>query len=165
MRDDRRSACPINLALEVLGDRWSLLILRDAIFAGKRTFGEFQASDERISNRVLSERLARLVEEGILTRQGSRSHKQKAEYRLTERGISLLPVLSQLGIWGRGCVGVTPVSEAVAVRLDEGGPTYWARLMDDLRADNSAVGGGRVAESSNPSAPGKRLSQRGRFST
>ncbi len=90
MREDRRSACPINLALEVFGDRWSLLIIRDMVFAGKRHFREFLASDEKISTRILSDRLASLVSKGVLTKTDDPDHKQKAIYSLTEKGIALL---------------------------------------------------------------------------
>ena len=95
-----KSGCPINLSLELLGDRWTLLIIRDLIFAGKRHFREFLQSDEGISSRTLAERLQTLQEEGILTRSDDPTHGLKTVYRLTEAGIDLLPVLATLGAWG-----------------------------------------------------------------
>jgi DNA-binding HxlR family transcriptional regulator len=96
-----RSSCPISLSLEVFGDAWTLLILRDLMFGGKRRFRELLASDEGISSNVLADRLKMLVEEEILTRADDPTHKQKAVYSLTERGIELLPILVQIGAWGR----------------------------------------------------------------
>src|SRR5271156_2949194 len=92
MRDAHRSGCPINLTLEVLGDRWSLLILRDMIFGGARRFRELLRSQERIASNILADRLRTLVEAGLLTRSGDPSHKQKAIYSLTEKAIALVPV-------------------------------------------------------------------------
>src|SRR5271154_1379210 len=100
MRDDHRSGCPINLTLEVLGDRWSLLILRDMIFGGARRFRELLRSEERIASNILADRLRTLVEAGLLTRRGDPTHKQKAVYSLTEKAIALVPVFVQIGVWG-----------------------------------------------------------------
>ena len=85
MLERPRSDCPISLALEILGDRWSLLILRDMMFARKRHFREFLRSGEGISTRVLSDRLSALVAEGILTKRDHPTHRQKAIYSLTEK--------------------------------------------------------------------------------
>ena len=95
-----KSGCPINLSLELLGDRWTLLIIRDLVFAGKKHFREFLQSDEGISSRTLAERLQTLQDEGILTRSDDPTHGLKTVYRLTEAGIDLLPVLATLGAWG-----------------------------------------------------------------
>src|SRR6516165_12025903 len=97
MREDRRSGCPINLMLEVVGDKWSLLVIRDMIFGNRRHFRELLAkSEEGIASNILADRLKRLVEQGIVTRVDDPSHKQKAIYSLTEQGIALLPVLAQM---------------------------------------------------------------------
>jgi DNA-binding HxlR family transcriptional regulator len=133
MRLDQRSPCPINLALEVFGDRWSLLIIRDLVFAGKRHFREFLSSDERISTRILTDRLGALVEEGILTKAEDPSHKQKVTYSLTEKGIALLSIVAQIGIWGRSYGPVTEESGAHAARLERGGPKLLKRMMSELR--------------------------------
>lgn len=128
-----RSRCPINMSMEVFGDRWTLLIIRDMMFGGKRHFRELQRSEERISSNILADRLARLVEEGIVTKRDDPSHKQKAIYSLTGKGIELLPVLAQIGAWG---VKYLPVSEELGIRaqlLADGGPEMWERYMDELR--------------------------------
>jgi len=135
-----RSYCPINLSLEVFGDSWSLLVLRDMMFAGKRHFRELLQSDERISSNILADRLARLVEQGLLTRSEDPTHKQKAIYSLTEKSITLLPVVVQIGAWGSRWVPdakkLEPGARKVVRQIQEGGPRMWEKLMDELRAEH-----------------------------
>lgn len=95
-----RSGCPVNICLEVFGDRWSLLIVRDLMVRGYRTFKEFQGSGEGIATNILANRLQRLETSGIVTRETEESDGRRVNYRLTERGISLAPVLLDLLIWG-----------------------------------------------------------------
>jgi DNA-binding HxlR family transcriptional regulator len=144
MRDARRSGCPISLALEVFGDRWTLLIIRDLMFAGKRHFRELLHSDERIASNILADRLNMLVEQGVVTRSGDPSHRQKGVYRLTKKGIDLLPVLAQLGIWSRRHEPVDEGLAATSRQLEEGGPALWAKMMDDLLRRDAAVAVGTV---------------------
>jgi DNA-binding HxlR family transcriptional regulator len=132
--ESHRSRCPINLGLEVFGDRWTLLIVRDLMFAGKRHFRELLHSDERIASNILADRLNMLVQQGIITRSGDPTHKQKAVYSLTEKGISLLPILAQIGIWSLSYMPVSAELGATAVELQAGGPLLWAKLMAELRA-------------------------------
>lgn len=131
-----RSLCPISLALDVIGDRWSLLILRDLMFAGKRHYRELLQSDEGISSNILAERLHRLVDAGLLTKTDDPTHKQKAIYRLTAMGIDLLPVVAQLGIWGRKYMPVTKESAANAARLEKGGPALLKSMKAELRSQH-----------------------------
>ena len=134
MTDDHRSGCPINLTLEVVGDKWSLLIIRDIIFGGRRHFRELLTqSEEGIASNILADRLKRLVDQGILTRAEDPTHKQKAIYSLTEQGIELLPILAQMAAWGRKYLPVTPELAIRAQLLEEGGPALWADFMDELR--------------------------------
>jgi DNA-binding HxlR family transcriptional regulator len=128
-----RSQCPISLALDVIGDRWSLLIVRDLMFAGKRYYRELMRSDEGISSNILAERLARLVDVGVLSRTDDPTHKQKAIYSLTPMGIDLLPVVAQLGIWGRKYMPVTPASGAQAEQLENGGAALLRKIQAALR--------------------------------
>ena len=116
MSGKEKSNCPINLSLEVFGDRWTLLIIRDMIFAGKKHFREFLQSDEGISSRTLADRLQALQEEGIVTRHDDPGHKLKAIYRLTQAGIDLLPVLVGLGSWGNHHRAADPELGAIAHR-------------------------------------------------
>ncbi|WP_018234926.1 helix-turn-helix domain-containing protein [Ensifer sp. BR816] len=149
MTDDHRSACPINLSLEVFGDKWSLLIIRDMIFGGKRHFRELLRSQEGISSNILADRLKTLLEIGMLTKRDDPSHKQKAIYSLTEMAIALVPIMAHLGAWGRRYL---PVSEELSIRaqlMEEGGPALWERFMDELRAEH-------LGETGAPSGPSVR---------
>jgi DNA-binding HxlR family transcriptional regulator len=102
MDGSHRSGCPINLSLEVFGDRWSLIILRDMMFGGRRHFRELLTqSEEGISSNILSDRLKMLLDQGMITKTDDPTHKQKAIYSLTEKAIALVPVFAQLGAWGR----------------------------------------------------------------
>ena len=133
MRKDVRSGCPVNLSLEILGDRWSLLVLRDIVFTGARHFRELLGGPERISSNILADRLAALVEHGLLTKADDPSHKQKVTYSLTEQAIELVPVFAQLSAWGTRHL---PVEEEYAARakvLAAGGPPLWETFMDELR--------------------------------
>lgn len=133
MATQQKSACPINLALEIFGDRWSLLIVRDMMFAGKRHFREFLQSEEGISSNILTERLGKLVEHGVLGKTDDPTHKQKAIYSLTPLGIDLLPVVTQVGIWGRKHTPVTKESGAPAAALEKGGAALQKKMRAELR--------------------------------
>ena len=139
MSGKNRSGCPISLSLEVLGDRWTLLIIRDIVFAGKKHFREFLQSDEGISSRTLAERLQTLQDEGILTRHDDPDHKLKAIYKLTEAGIDLLPAIADLGLWGSRYRAADPELGAIAQRLAEGGPQLLDRMRKELRAEHLAA--------------------------
>ena len=95
-----RSGCPVSMSLDLLGDRWSLLIVRDLMVRGYRTFGEFLHSGEGIATNILAGRLKRLEAAGILCTEPSEEDGRSAYYRLTEKGISLAPVMLELLIWG-----------------------------------------------------------------
>lgn len=96
----RRSNCPISFSLEVMGDSWTLLIIRDIIFAGKRTFGEFLNSDEKIARNILTNRLSRLEAMGLITKKPHPSDGRKDLYELTDAGLDFIPVLLELSVWG-----------------------------------------------------------------
>lgn len=95
----RRSGCPISIALELLGDSWSLLIVRDLMFKGRRTFNEFLDSGEGIATNVLAERLRRLEGGGIVEKRPDPDDGRRVLYRLTRKGIDLAPVLVEIVVW------------------------------------------------------------------
>jgi len=95
-----RSGCPVSISLEALGDRWSLLIIRDMMVRAFHTFKQFQESDEKIATNILTDRLRKLVAAGIITAEPEKSDGRKVNYRLTEKGIDLAPVVLDLLIWG-----------------------------------------------------------------
>jgi DNA-binding HxlR family transcriptional regulator len=133
MRENPRSGCPINMAVEAFGDRWSLLVLRDVMFGDRRYFRELLAgSEEGIASNILADRLKRLVGAGLLTRADARPG-QRAKYSLTEAAIELVPVIAELGAWGVRHRNTTPRLRVRAELLTDGGPELWAEFMDELR--------------------------------
>lgn len=146
-----RSGCAINAAVEVLGDNWSLIVLRDIIFGDRRHFRELLArNDEGIASNMLSSRLKKLVDEGLLTK-AEAVRGQKAKYSLTEAGIQTLPVMVALGTWGMTHRETTP-ELTIRARLMAEDPQLVSELMDELREAHLGV------PRPNPDAP--RASQR-----
>ena len=131
---NQRSGCPINLTLETLGDRWSLIVIRDMMFGNRRHFRELLGkSEEGIASNILADRLKKLQAQGMITRADDPSHKQKGIYSLTEKAIQLVPIMALVGGWGRKHL---PVSEELSIRaqlLEEGGPPMWDAFMEELR--------------------------------
>ena len=135
MAETARSGCPINLTLEMLGDRWSLIVIRDLMFGDRRRYRELLTrSEEGIASNVLADRLKRLVVAGLLTRADDPRHKQGAIYSLTEPAIQLVPLLATMGAWGRRHAPASPELSVRAALLEEGGPAMWDALMAELRA-------------------------------
>jgi DNA-binding HxlR family transcriptional regulator len=117
----RRSDCPINFALETFGDTWSLLIIRDIVYFGKQTYGEFLASEEGIATNILANRLARLEQQGILTKLPHPTDVRKERYVLTEKGLDLIPVLAEIANW------------SAEHDPETGAPPAWIALMKTER--------------------------------
>lgn len=99
-KQQRRSDCPINFSLETFGDLWSLLIIRDIVYFGKQSYGEFLESGEGIATNILATRLAQLEEKGILVKKQDPTDKRKDIYSLTNKGLDLIPILLELASWG-----------------------------------------------------------------
>jgi len=96
---ESKSQCPINQALEIFGDKWTLLIIRDIMFDGKRYFREMLGSDEKIASNILTDRLNKLEKFKILSKTNDKHHKQKNVYTLTKKGIDLVPVMIEIAQW------------------------------------------------------------------
>jgi DNA-binding HxlR family transcriptional regulator len=129
-----RSGCPINLTLEQLGDRWSLIVIRDIMFGNRRSYGDLLAhSEEGIASNILADRLKRLTALGLLTRQADPSHRQKMTYSLTEASIQLVPLLAHMGAWGRRHARPSTELSVRAELLENGGPDLWEGFMAELR--------------------------------
>ena len=97
----RRSDCPISCVLDLIGDKWTLLILRDMLFFNKSRFEEFLESSEKISTNILTDRLHKLEAGGLITKTPYSSHRLRMSYSPTEKGESLIPVLKEIVKWGR----------------------------------------------------------------
>ena len=130
--DETRSGCPVSLGLDIFGDKWTLLIIRDLMFTGKRHFREMLGSDEHISTNVLADRLKMLLDHEIITKAESPNHRQKVVYSLTEKGIALLPILMQISRWS---YRYRPVGEAyrTGARPREQDGTAGHDLMEEVR--------------------------------
>jgi DNA-binding HxlR family transcriptional regulator len=133
VRKGHRSECVINLTVEIFGDPWSLLVIRDIIFMNRRHFRELLTeSVEGIASNILADRLRRLVQQGILVKSSDPSHKQKSIYSLTEKGIELLPLLMEMVAWANKHLPAAKL-KGLAQVLDAGGPKVRARFITDLR--------------------------------
>jgi DNA-binding HxlR family transcriptional regulator len=133
VRKDHRSECVINRMVEMFGDKWSLLIIRDIIFVNRRHFRELLTKSlEGIASNMLADRLQRLIEQGIIVKSDDASHKQKVIYSLTEKGIGLLPLLMEMVVWGHKYLPDSGLRGLARV-LEEGGPKLWAEFMAELR--------------------------------
>lgn len=129
-----RSGCPINLSVEVLGDRWSLVVLRDIMFGNFRTYRDLHGNSlEGIATNILAARLKHLSAEGFLTSAPDPNHKQRTIYSLSEKAIDLVPVMVALSAWGVAYMPVSPDLAARAIVLRDGGPQLAQDFADELR--------------------------------
>lgn len=130
-----RSGCPINMTMELIGDRWSLVVLRDLMFSDRTGFRDLlHHSLEGIASNVLAARLSKLVAAGLLARHQNPDHRQKIDYRLTDAAIDLVPVISELGAWGTRWLPTTPELAIRARLLADGGDDLRRRFMNELRS-------------------------------
>ena len=95
----RRSECPISYTLDIFGDKWTMLIIRDLLLYGKDSFSEFLCSDEKIATNILTDRLNLLVKEGFVTKHTAPTNKSKFLYRPTEKAIEMIPILGEITLW------------------------------------------------------------------
>jgi DNA-binding HxlR family transcriptional regulator len=123
------------MTMELIGDRWSLVVLRDVMFGGRTRFRELlHHSLEGIASNVLASRLAKLTDAGLLTREPDPDHRQKVDYFLTDAAIELVPLIIEVGDWGSRWLPTTPELAVRARVLADGGPELRTRFMDELRA-------------------------------
>lgn len=100
LKSNHRSGCPVSVSLDIFGDRWSLLIARDLMIRGYRTFKQFEESGEGVATNILTDRLQKLESTGIISTEVDEGDRRRVNYRLTQKGIDLAPVLLELLIWG-----------------------------------------------------------------
>ncbi|AYL94291.1 winged helix-turn-helix transcriptional regulator [Mucilaginibacter celer] len=130
--ENHRSFCPLNLIVEILGDRWSLLILRDMMFEGKRNFRQLLQMEENIGSSVLTDRVNGLEQAGLMTRVQDPTHKQKITYSLTEKGIDLMPMIIEAMKWSVKYEAVDREKYKPAVDLVLAGPEAQRKLAQEL---------------------------------
>ena len=134
-----RSDCPISTALDLFGDKWSLLIIRDLIFKGKNTYGEFQEAGEGIASNILADRLWLLESGGIISKHKHPQSKAKILYKLTEKGIELVPVLVEIIEWSEKYHKVHPQATAFAKTLKRNKEQVIRDLMTRLKKELKKV--------------------------
>jgi DNA-binding HxlR family transcriptional regulator len=134
----RRSGCPISIALELLGDPWSLLIVRDLMFKGLNSFGDFLGAGEGIASNILADRLARLEHADIVRKQRDGLDRRRFVYRLTAKGIALAPVLVELVLWSDAHEETDAPPETITAMRQ-----HRAEFLREVRAQWKADGGGR----------------------
>jgi DNA-binding HxlR family transcriptional regulator len=109
-----RSTCPIANVLDIVGDKWTLLVVRDLLILGKRRYGEFQTSPEAIPTNILADRLKRLEAAGLIRKELYQDNPPRAEYFLTRKGADLGPVLQAMGQWGVRHIPGVVIPEQIA---------------------------------------------------
>ncbi|MDG3086473.1 helix-turn-helix domain-containing protein [Vibrio hannami] len=112
----KRSNCPISNVLDLVGDKWSLLILRDLTFFGKCTYSELQTSDEKMATNILSNRLERLELDGLISKEPDKRDKRRKVYRLTQAGLDMMPIMLEMMIWSSTYEPVTNTHPEVVER-------------------------------------------------
>ncbi|MCC7375010.1 MAG: helix-turn-helix transcriptional regulator [Verrucomicrobiales bacterium] len=156
----RRSNCPIGLALDLVGDRWTLLIVRDLMFRGFREFGEFLRAGEGISTNILTDRLRRLTSVGLVVQSDHPTDRKKFVYRLTETGVDLAPVLIELTLWGarhfRDYAAPPDILELMRTHPDRLISELRSRLLADQIPGVQAKGPSGKAGSLNERSPGSQ---------
>jgi DNA-binding HxlR family transcriptional regulator len=133
MKRNLRSDCPIAASLDILGDRWTMLILRDMLLAGKSQFGEF-ATDEGVATNILADRLTTLVERGIIEKVPDETDRRKFHYRLLPPGVELLPVIAELVVWGVRHTEVPPSAQFESVLNPETRAEFLRERTEQLLA-------------------------------
>jgi len=126
----RRSGCPLNASIEMLGDRWSLLIIRDMMVRGFRTFKEFLESHEKIATNILTDRLRKLESNGIIAVAPDPSDGRKSIYSLTPKGIDLAPVLTEMVLWAAAHENTG--NQELVKQMQKGKEQFIARVRQSL---------------------------------
>ena len=130
-----RSSCPVSCALDILGDKWTLLVVRDLIFFRKRYFGDFQNSPEKIATNILSDRLKKLEEGRILLRYRDPANARKVIYMPTEKCLDLVPTIMELIRWGAKHVPGSNAHENLVQRFDQDPMKFMAEIRLSLRKE------------------------------
>jgi DNA-binding HxlR family transcriptional regulator len=129
-----RSECPISCSLDIFGDKWSLLIIRDLMFFGKTTYGEFLKSAEGISTNILAARLQSLEESQLILRTKHPDSKAKVLYKLTQNAVDLLPMIVEMHLWAEKHLTITPETKALIEDVKNDKVEFIKKTMTALSA-------------------------------
>ena len=133
------SGCPIDYALDIFGDRWTLLVLRDLVFVGKRHFGEFIASPEGIASNILAARLRKLESCGLIARRPDPDNRRQVVYELTDKGLDLVPVMLEIIRWGGKHDANTAAPRSFLDRLEQDREAVVRETLAGLKRRNRGV--------------------------
>lgn len=129
----KRSNCPISCSLDVWGDKWSLLIVRDLMMAKQCTYGNFLKSDEKIATNILASRLQTLEENGIITKSDHPDSKAKVLYKLTQKGIDLVPIMIEINLWAEKYFDIPAERKAMLKEVKKDKEAFIKAAIKDLK--------------------------------
>lgn len=133
----KRSDCPVSCSLEIWGDKWSLLIVRDLMFAKQCTYGDFLKSDEKIATNILASRLQTLEGNGIITKLNHPDSKAKVLYKLTQKGIDLLPLMIEINLWAEKYYDLPTDRKAMLKEVKKDKDKFIKTASKDLKKSSS----------------------------
>jgi len=138
MKDNKkRSDCPVSCSLDIWGDKWSLLIVRDLMFAKQCTYGDFLKSGEKIATNILASRLLTLEENGIITKSNHPESKAKVLYKLTQKGIDLLPLMIEINLWAEKYFNIPVEQKAILKEVKKDKVEFIKKATSDLTKSSS----------------------------
>ena len=136
---EKRSDCPISSSLDIFGDRWSLLIVRDLMLHKTRTYGDFTKSAEKIATNILANRLQVLEDNGIILKLPYPDNKVKGLYKLSSKGIGLIPAVIEIALWGGKYVSHAEEDSPFLKEVKKNKTKFLKNIMDKLSADDAAT--------------------------
>jgi DNA-binding HxlR family transcriptional regulator len=135
---EKRSNCPISSSLDIFGDRWSLLIVRDLMLYKTRTYGDFTKSEEKIATNILANRLQVLEDNGIIIKLPYPDNKVKGLYKLSRKGVDLIPAVIEIALWGEKYLSNPDESSPFFKEVKKNKTKFLKNIMDKLPADDEA---------------------------
>ena len=133
----KRSNCPVSCSLDIWGDKWSLLIVRDLMFNKQCTYGDFMKADEKIATNILASRLQTLEENGIISKSDHPDSKAKVLYKLTQKGIDLVPLLIEINLWAEKYYDVPADRKAMLKEVKKDKQKFIEAAIKDLKKSSS----------------------------
>ena len=133
----KRSNCPVSCSLDIWGDKWSLLIVRDLMFAKQCTYGDFMKADEKIATNILASRLQTLEENGIISKSDHPDSKAKVLYKLTQKGIDLVPLMIEINLWAEKYYDVPADRKAMLKEVKKDKQKFIETAIKDLKKSSS----------------------------
>ena len=133
----KRSDCPVSCSLDIWGDKWSLLIVRDLMFAKQCTYGDFMKADEKIATNILASRLQTLEENGIISKSDHPDSKAKVLYKLTQKGIDLVPLMIEINLWAEKYYDVPADRKAMLKEVKKDKQKFIETAIKDLKKSSS----------------------------